>query len=496
MLTSSVTPGTAVFTASQRLALLDHFRTPYELSEPSCDVLEQVRPTDGGPMLLWPRDADAPLIMAMLRCADDKVIPLFAGVICDRDADSLLAQHGGNWSPACDLTTGDGEHLACVWRCEDGSVFLPFDPNEVIINYWSEQYSAVTGGVASRRAKSTLMHSYYQVRPLLPRPVQIWLRRRFAYVQARSRFPRWPAETGLHDFFDYMYGVLADIAERPIPRIAPWPSGYTWAFVLTHDVEHADGWAAAEPVLELERAHGVRSSWNLVPRRYEIDIDRVRELVNDGFEVGVHGLYHDGRDLESLAMVEQRLSGMRRAAEQWGARGFRSPATHRQWDLMPLLGFDHDSSYPDTDPFEPQGGGCCSWLPFFNRGMVELPMTLAQDHTLFVILRHRDESAWVEKTDFLRRQGGLALLDTHPDYLVDDRIMRAYARFLGQFADDESAWKALPGEVSTWWRRRADSSLEGFGEDWYVVGPAADEGRVELVGPPATPLAREVARAA
>ena len=122
---------------------------------------------------------------------------------------------------------------------------------------------------------------------------------------------------------------------------------------------------------------------------------------------------------------------------------------------MPLLGFDYDSSYPDTDPFEPQGGGCCTWLPFFNQGMVELPLTMTQDHTLFVILRQPDERAWVEKAEFLRSRGGMALLDTHPDYLVDRDVLAAYARFLESFAQDDRAWKALPSEVSGWWRRRA-----------------------------------------
>ena len=72
---------------------------------------------------------------------------------------------------------------------------------------------------------------------------------------------------------------------------------------------------------------------------------------------------------------------------------------------MPLLGFDYDSSYPDTDPFEPAAGGCCTWLPFFNGDLVELPITLPQDHTLFVILR-RDSRLWLEKADVLRRAAG------------------------------------------------------------------------------------------
>jgi hypothetical protein len=162
---------------------------------------------------------------------------------------------------------------------------------------------------------------------------------------------------------------------------------------------------------------------------------------------------------------------------------------------MPLLGFDYDSSYPDTDPFEPDAGGCCTWLPFLNDDLVELPITLTQDHTLFAILRHDDERAWVEKASFLRRQGGMALLITHPDYTIEPRVGDAYARFLAAFAGDETAWHALPRDVSAWWRRRAASSLERHGDDWIVVGPAAGEATVELVEPRA-PATATAARAA
>jgi hypothetical protein len=150
---------------------------------------------------------------------------------------------------------------------------------------------------------------------------------------------------------------------------------------------------------------------------------------------------------------------------------------------MPLLGFDYDSSYPDTDPFEPTSGGCCTWLPFFNDGLVELPITLPQDHTLFVILR-RDESAWLEKTAFLREQGGMALLITHPDYMYEGPRLDAYDRFLEANAGDETVWRALPSQVSAWWRRRAASHIEPGPDSWRVVGPAADEARIELAGVP------------
>jgi hypothetical protein len=173
---------------------------------------------------------------------------------------------------------------------------------------------------------------------------------------------------------------------------------------------------------------------------------------------------------------------MRELADRWRASGFRSPATHRVWSWMPQLGFDYDSSYPDTDPFEPQSGGCCSWLPYFNHDLVELPITLPQDHTLFFILRKADERAWISKTEFLRSRHGMALLITHPDYMLEPRLVHAYRRFLEAFQSDANVWKALPREVSAWWRRRAASSLEWTGQDWRIVGPAATDGSIAHFG--------------
>jgi hypothetical protein len=149
---------------------------------------------------------------------------------------------------------------------------------------------------------------------------------------------------------------------------------------------------------------------------------------------------------------------------------------------MPLLGFDYDSSYPDTDPFEPRSGGCCSLLPFMNDDLVELPITLPQDHTLFSILGERDERLWVEKTEHIRRRGGMALALTHPDYASSGPLVHSYRSFLERYRDDPGVWHALPREVSAWWRRRLASTLMHDGKRWRIVGPAADEGRVVFIG--------------
>jgi peptidoglycan/xylan/chitin deacetylase (PgdA/CDA1 family) len=374
----------------------------------------------------------------------------------------------------------DSGQVARVWRDTRGGVVLPFDPNEAIEGLWSEAYASSASNRLVDMRKAAL-RAYYAARPLLPRQFQIWLRRRLVAVQGRRRFPRWPLEPALHDLYGRLFGWFRLVAEEPVPWIGAWPRGVDWTFVLTHDVETRVGYENINLLSDVEVDAGVRSSWNFVARRYDVAGDIVGDLAERGFEIGVHGLHHDGRD---LAQLDERLPAMHEAAERWGAVGFRSPATHRDWELMWRLGFDYDSSYPDTDPYEPQPGGCCTWLPYFNRELVELPITLPQDHTLFVILRHTDESAWVEKTEQLRAVGGLALLVTHPDYMLDHNAVDIYRRYVERFAEDPKAWRALPREVSSWWRRRAATSLRRRDGSWELIGPGAAEATLRYDSPP------------
>ena len=174
-----------------------------------------------------------------------------------------------------------------------------------------------------------------------------------------------------------------------------------------------------------------------------------------------------------------------------GSARFPGPSTLRNPLLIQQLGLDYDSSWSDVARYEPQPGGCCSWLPFFIGGeLLELPITLVQDYTLFELLREPSEEPWIAKATFLRKHGGMALLLTHPDYLNSPARLAAYERFLAAQAADASAWHALPVEVASWWRRRAASHIEREGSSWRVVGDAADDAAIRIgapTPPPSTP---------
>jgi hypothetical protein len=65
----------------------------------------------------------------------------------------------------------------------------------------------------------------------------------------------------------------------------------------------------------------------------------------------------------------------------------------------------------------------------------------------------------------------------------DDRPLDAYVRFLERYRDDPTAWRALPREVSDWWRRRAATSLRPVDGEWRASGPAEDRAAVAFVSP-------------
>ena len=132
-----------------------------------------------------------------------------------------------------------------------------------------------------------------------------------------------------------LFRYFTSLADTPIPWISPWPHPYALGSHPHPRRRRAYPDTKAFPCSAISSArHGYRSSWNFVPMRYAVDEQLIsRSLTESGFEVGVHGLYHDGRDFASERIFTERLSEVARYAELWNARGFRSPSTHRVWDV-------------------------------------------------------------------------------------------------------------------------------------------------------------------
>jgi hypothetical protein len=295
-----------------------------------------------------------------------------------------------------------------------------------------------------------LLDLYYLVKPAIPRPVRFKLRQ----FEARRRLSRcgdvWPISQ----------------TSAKIPAGWPgWPDGKKFAFVLTHDVEGTRGLERCTRLAEMEMKFGFRSSFNLVPEGEYSATDAVRGfLTQRGFEVGVHDLHHNGTLYKSAETFRQAAVRINSYLKSWGAVGFRSAFMFHNLEWLQQLDVLYDASTFDIDPFEPQPDGANTIFPFWvarkdGSGFVELPYTLAQDSTMFLVLRQKDTEIWKTKLDWVAAHGGLALVNVHPDYMAFDGAVRStefpsalYSDFLDyvrrRYASE--AWCALPRDVAAY----------------------------------------------
>ena len=293
---------------------------------------------------------------------------------------------------------------------------------------------------------------YYTIKPLVPRRLQIALRRLIVQRQLKQNKDIWPID---HN------------AARPPEGWSGWPDGKKFALVLTHDVDTARGQERCRDLMDLEKQMGFRSSFNIVPERYEVSAILRQELAQNGFEIGVHGLFHDGKYYKSRKIFQERAVKINQYLKEWNAVGFRSPSMLHNLEWIHDLNIEYDASTFDTDPFEPQPDGMGTIFPFFvnsmwnRKGYVELPYTLPQDFTLFCLMQEKNIDVWKKKLDWIADNNGMVLINVHPDYMnfdgskpvLEEYPAHYYRGFLEYVKDKYQGqyWHVLPKDIAKYW---------------------------------------------
>jgi hypothetical protein len=362
----------------------------------------------------------------------------------------------GQWS----VVSGQWPVMSGQWSVNSSSLTTPHSP---LITHPSSLITHHSPLITPQ----VLLRLYYTLKPYLPLRLRYWLRGVRARRLRIRHSDTWPIDPAS--------------AARP-PGWQGWPEGKQFAFVLTHDVEGPVGYDKVRAVAALEEKLGFRSAFHFVPEgTYTVSLEFRQELTRRGFEVGVHDLHHDGSLYASAESFRQQAPRINHYLRDWNARGFRAGFMFHnlEW-ISAYLECEYDLSTFDTDPFEPQPEGVRTIFPFFATGarisdqwsvvssqpnpelkpLVELPYTLPQDSTLFLILGETAPRIWLEKLDWIAKHGGMALVNVHPDYLrlrPDDDPRSTYplshyeallnhvnTKYSG------SVWKALPREVAAW----------------------------------------------
>lgn len=357
----------------------------------------------------------------------------------------------------------------------NGSVRLPFDPDEVIDNLRLERYPIGHWSAYDRTLKSI----YYSVRPLTTRSLRKRIQKLRAADWQKPSFPQWPVDTSVESICEnlLLLALRARNVDR-IPFIWFWPQGANGCVLMTHDVEAQAGLDHCLELLDLDDSFGIKASVQIVPEdRYPVSSELLTKIRSRDHEICVQDLNHDGRLFDGRREFRRRAAIINRYGREYGAHGFRAAVLYRKPEWFEDLDFSFDLSIPNTARLDPQRGGCCTVMPFFIGDILEIPVTTTQDYTLFHLLEERSLNLWKSQVELILAKNGLASFIVHPDYILEHDTRAVYKNlltWLQQLRATRNLWLALPSEIDAWWRTRQKMRVVKQGDSWRIEGDGAE----------------------
>lgn len=357
---------------------------------------------------------------------------------------------------------------------------LPFNLDEIIDNLRLEKYLTDT----SKNSNNNLLKQlYYFLRPFMPDLIRHKLQSFSMRNWSNITFPKFPVDVTVENIFETI--ILAHLKGNngtEIPFIWFWPNGKKACLLMTHDVEESEGLAFSEELMDIDDKYGISSTFNMVPeKRYNPNSKQVKHFQERGFEVLLHGLNHDGKLFSSKEIFRKRLEKIHKYAKDLGIEGFRSPVLYRNLDWYNLFELKYDLSVPNNANIDPQKGGCCTVMPYKIFNILELPLTMIQDHPLYYYLNDFTIDLWKQQAEIILSKSGLLSFNIHPDYTIAENAKQNYKRllvYLSGLKDTLNLWNPLPKEIYDWWTERNKMELIQKDGKWEIKGNESGKGRI------------------
>jgi peptidoglycan/xylan/chitin deacetylase (PgdA/CDA1 family) len=301
----------------------------------------------------------------------------------------------------------------------------------------------------------------------------------------------------------------------PLVRKTMWPYGGKFALCLTHDVDRVhktyqyfthlikhlikgnfsfalnqikslfekldgnDPYWNFEKIMNLEKRFDVRStffilneeekprpfdlkSWVLFSGRYRINDPKIikilKEMHENGWEIGVHGSYYSyadklrlGREKDEIeALIGDGIGGVR--------QHYLNLEIPRTWRLQEEVGFKYDSTLCVKDDVGFRWGTCFPFHPFDSEsgkklGLLEIPLIII-DGSVF---KKRD--AWKECEeiiDIVEKFGGVLTVLWHQRAFNENEFQgwsEVYEKLV-RTCIRKNAWITTADKIESWWNSR------------------------------------------
>jgi peptidoglycan/xylan/chitin deacetylase (PgdA/CDA1 family) len=247
-------------------------------------------------------------------------------------------------------------------------------------------------------------------------------------------------------------------AESAILSSHPQAAG--WLDVMTHQ---AYGPRTGVPrILRMLKRRSIRATFFVPGYTAERWPDVLRQIRDEGHEVGHHGYLHESsRKVDGRTEEIRLLRGLDALEKVAGVRptGYRAPmweVSNELPDILARNGFRYDSSLMDADvPYR-----LASTSAHDAASVIELPVHWSLDDwepyaylpgiTGSGVISHPDEvtSRWHAELEALSADGGLFMLTNHP--FLTGRASRTVAleRLIGSAQELDGVWIATCDEIA------------------------------------------------
>lgn len=249
---------------------------------------------------------------------------------------------------------------------------------------------------------------------------------------------------------------------------------------LTGNRQAADAWASTlkqwngykalkydpidsfDQIQELEASYGFRSTFFFMSlkhalsregRRYSVTNPRVAEvsknLLNGGWEIGLHASYHEHLSASSIKDQKHRLEDVIQNKVSGCRHHFLRVRFPESWGIYAQTGFKYSSNMGWGAGFQGfRAGTCLPYQPLTNYSFLEIPFQLMDVNPTKDVESYMD--MFTRYLNLAKSVGGCLAIDFHQEYFREEvatGVGKVYRRILDCIAKESDVAVLTMGEV-------------------------------------------------
>lgn len=221
-------------------------------------------------------------------------------------------------------------------------------------------------------------------------------------------------------------------------------------------------------IMDLEEKYNAKSSFYFItsekdPLRFRYNIEDIEvelgNIIDRGFEVGLHGGYYSYNSLEAMCKEKKRLEGIIERKIVGYRNHYLRFSVPNTWELLSKAGFKYDSTFGYSDMVGFRNGMCHPFIPYnLNKNchvdILEIPLTI-MDLTLFGCTKSFYE-AWTyakKLIDSVEKYNGVITLLWHNNIFSSsyrEKWKLMYEKIL-RYCFGKNAWMTNGEDIYNWW---------------------------------------------